>query len=172
MNFRKLNWKFILLNSISAIVLILGFRQLVFLFFSRLVEGLLKYNSDINQLGELIHKNNNESLSDMVINFLVSLSLAGPLATLAAVVISWIIASRENIRKIHTFILLGISLSATLLINKFSIDFHDLIPQLLKILDMVGVRTVFTVNAAALLFLASQLYLNKKIKNHFYQQGS
>jgi hypothetical protein len=172
MKISNLNWKFILLNSISAIVLILGFRQLVFLFYSGLLEGLLKYNSEIIQSGEFILKRTTETSSDIVINFLIRLSLAGPLATITAVVISWIIASRESIRRINIFIILGISLIVTLLVNKFSIDFHDLIPSLLKILDTVGVKTVFTINAAALLLLASQLYLNQKIKNHFYQQGS
>jgi hypothetical protein len=172
MKSRNLNWKFILLNSIAAIVLILGFRQLIFLFNARLVEGLLKYNSDLNLFGDFVLKSNTGPISEVLINFLIGLSLAGLIATITAVMISWLIARRESISKINVIILFIVSLVAELLINKFSIDFHDLIPSLLGVIDMVGVRTVYIINVSILMLLASQLYLNKKLKKHFYQQGA
>lgn len=173
MKLRRINWKFIGVNTLAAILLILGFRQLFILIYgSRFVEGMYLYGSDLEQLNAFVFQGADSSLLDFVNNYNVGRALSGLLGCIISVVITYIVARRQDLSKINILNILVVGFGMAILVSRNNFDFHHIIPSLTSVIGWIGIRTVFVINIILLVSAGLLLLLNKNLKKYFYQQGA
>jgi hypothetical protein len=169
----RINWKFLGVNTLAAILLILGARQIfILLYGSRFLEGMYLYGSDLEKVNSFVFQGADGSLFDLVTNYNIGRAISGLLGCIISIVITYIVARRQNTSKINILFVFAIGVGIAILVSRNNFDFHHIIPSLRSVIGWIGIRTVFTINIILLVTTALLLHLDKNLKKHFYQQGA